>query len=171
MTDKDIRKLSRTELLELLIDQTKENEALTERIEEQVTQINELKKRLEDRAILIENAGSIAEASLRLNEVFEAAQAAADEYVENVRAQFEHQKEYALTAEAETQRKVDEMIKESEQRCALLESATARKCEEMTAKAKKESQEYWDQVSAKLGEYMKQRADLRELLSSNHRTV
>lgn len=171
MTEKDIKKLSRTELLELLIDQTKENESLILKIEEQQAQMDELRERLNHRTIMIENAGSIAEASLSLNGVFEAAQAAAEEYLENVRRQCAHQMEYSERAEAETQQKVDQMMHETEERCKLLESATTRKCDEMTAKAKRESQEYWDQVSAKLNEYMKQRADLRDLLTSKQTIV
>lgn len=36
-----------------------------------------------------QEAGSIAEAALRLNKVFEAAQQAADQYLENIRTQAE----------------------------------------------------------------------------------
>ena len=36
--------------------------------------------------IILNNAGSIAEASLKLNKVFETAQAAADQYVESVKS-------------------------------------------------------------------------------------
>lgn len=186
MKDNDIRKLSRTELLELLIEQTKANEALEKRVEESDRTIAELKKQLDDRRIVLEEAGSIAEASLRLNDLFKAAQCAADEYLENVRAQYERQMQYASTAEAETALKVQRMQQEAEQkllekqaeaqriiqdaqykaqqllketqvRCDLLESTTAQKCEEMTARAKRETQAYWDQVSAKLSGLMKQR--------------
>lgn len=78
MTDKELRKLSRAELLEMLLEQTKRIEALKAELE--------LKnKELENRRIMIEKAGSIAEASLRLNEVFEAAQKAADQYLYNIK--------------------------------------------------------------------------------------
>ena len=40
---------------------------------------------LQDRKLTIENAGSIAEASLALNKVFETAQLAADLYIENIK--------------------------------------------------------------------------------------
>lgn len=78
MTDKEVRRLNRAELLEMLLEQSRETERL--RAENQ-----ELKKRLEDRSIQITQAGSIAEAALKLNGVFEAAQRAADEYLDNVR--------------------------------------------------------------------------------------
>lgn len=77
MTDKELKKLKRSELLEMLLEQTKRVESLEKELE--------LKnKELENRRIIIEKAGSIAEASLCLNKVFEAAQQAADQYLENV---------------------------------------------------------------------------------------
>ena len=77
-TDQELKKLRRSDLLELLIAQEKENERLR-------SQVEQLEKRLADRAIDLEQAGSIAEAALRLNGVFQAAQAAADQYLENIR--------------------------------------------------------------------------------------
>lgn len=78
MTDKELRRLKRSELLEILYEQEKE-------IAELRKKLNRATRKLEDRRILIEKSGSIAEAALRLNEVFEAAQAAADQYLENIR--------------------------------------------------------------------------------------
>lgn len=78
MTEHELRKLSRLDLLELLLKQMEENEQLRAELEE-------ARKQLESREILIENAGSIAQASLQLSRVFEAAQMAADVYLENVR--------------------------------------------------------------------------------------
>lgn len=79
MTDKELRRLKRSELLEILYEQEKE-------IAELRKKLNRATRKLEDRRILIEESGSIAEAALRLNEVFKAAQAAADQYLENIRA-------------------------------------------------------------------------------------
>ena len=62
--NKAIRKLSRTEILELLIDQMKENERLK-------AKLNEAEKKLADRTISIENSGSIAEAALKISGIFE----------------------------------------------------------------------------------------------------
>ncbi len=78
MTDKELRKLNRKQLLELLLLQAKENSALK-------AQIQSLEEQLQSRQILLEKAGNIAEAALQLNQVFQKAQAAADQYVDNVR--------------------------------------------------------------------------------------
>ena len=77
MTDQELRKLSRKDLLELLISQSRERDTLQAELEE-------VKAELRSRRICIEHAGSIAEASLQLNGVFEAAQAAAQQYLENI---------------------------------------------------------------------------------------
>ncbi|MBU5679022.1 DNA repair protein [Blautia sp. MSJ-9] len=82
MTEKELRRLSRMDLLEMLLEQSKEVEQLRAELET-------VKKQLEDRRIMEQEAGSIAEAALRLNKVFEAAQQAADQYLENIRTQAE----------------------------------------------------------------------------------
>lgn len=78
MTGKELKKLNRADLLELLLEERRENE----RLRNQLAKAND---RLNDRSIQIETAGSIAEAALQLNNVFAAAQAAADQYLENIR--------------------------------------------------------------------------------------
>lgn len=82
LTKKELKKLRRTELLEMLLDVSKENELLRK-------QLDDTHRRLASREIRLKHAGSIAEASLRLNGIFEAAQAAADQYLENVKKKTE----------------------------------------------------------------------------------
>lgn len=82
MTDKELRKLSRRDLLELLLAQSREQDALKQ-------ELAKAREELAKRQICLEQAGSIAEAALRLNGVFEAAQAAADQYLESTRRQQE----------------------------------------------------------------------------------
>lgn len=78
MTDKELKKLSRSELLELLISQIEENDKLNQEIES-------LKEELNQRLIIKQNAGSIAEAAIGLNKIFEAADLAVKQYIESVR--------------------------------------------------------------------------------------
>lgn len=80
MADKDFRRLSKTDLLELLIEQGRENLALKTRLEEAEAE-------LAQRKLQIEESGSIAEAALKLTGVFEAAQKAIDLYRENCERQ------------------------------------------------------------------------------------
>ncbi len=76
MDDKKLKRLSRAELLELLLFQTKETERLQERVKE-------LEAQLADKQIKIKEAGNLAQAVLEVNKVVEIAQAAADQYLEN----------------------------------------------------------------------------------------
>ena len=79
MTEKELRQLSRTQLLEILLEQSRELERVKRALDEQI-QINE------NRLVQLKNVGNIAEAALALNGVFEAAQKAADQYIENIHA-------------------------------------------------------------------------------------
>lgn len=74
MTEKDLQKLNRYQLLELLIVQTERADKLQARLEE-------MQKQLKDQELQITSLGSIAEASLQLRGVFQAAQDAADMYL------------------------------------------------------------------------------------------
>jgi hypothetical protein len=78
MTEKELRRLNRAQLLEMLLRETERNETLQKELDEANAQ-------LADRRITAERAGSIAQASLQLNGVFEACQRAADQYLENIR--------------------------------------------------------------------------------------
>ena len=77
MTEKELRRLSRAELLELLLAQAEENEKLKKRL-------RKTEAALADRRIAIEQSGTLAEAALKLNGVFEAADRAARQYLENI---------------------------------------------------------------------------------------
>ena len=96
MTDKELRRLSRQELIELLYDTEKENRRLRQ-------ELAAAQEALASRELHLRKAGSIAEAALALNEVFERAQAAADDYLRNLYAAGEQmeQQRRALLAEAE----------------------------------------------------------------------
>ena len=75
---KQLRKLKRSDLFELLVEQAKELEELQERV-------NELEGKLQRREINLSEAGSIAEAALAISKVFDEAQAAANVYLNNVK--------------------------------------------------------------------------------------
>lgn len=77
MTERELKKLSRLELLELLLAEMKENERLSKELEE-------AKAALDEQRIIIENSGSLAEAALRLSGIFEAADKAAKLYLSNL---------------------------------------------------------------------------------------
>ena len=85
MKEKDLRRLKRVELLDMLIEQGRLVDAQAEEIKKLKEEREELNRKLEDRRVSLENAGSIAEASLGIAKVFTAAQEAAKIYLENLR--------------------------------------------------------------------------------------
>lgn len=77
MTDKQLKKLNRSELLEIMLEQSKEIDRLEQELEE-------TKAALAERNLKIESCGSIAEAAAEVNALFKSAQRAADMYLLNV---------------------------------------------------------------------------------------
>ena len=86
MTDKELRRMNRRELLKMLITETEENMRLR-------TELEQARTILADRRILLEESGSMAEAAVRINGVLEAADKAAQQYLENIRRMAEQKEE------------------------------------------------------------------------------
>jgi predicted transposase YdaD len=78
MTEKELLKLKRSEMLEIMLAQSREIDKLREELEE-------AKAKVEDRELRLKDCGNIAEASLRLTNIFTEAQKAVDLYVENIK--------------------------------------------------------------------------------------
>ncbi len=79
MTDKEFRQLKRSELIDIIYEYQKQEKKM-------LSEIRRLRSRLQARELKIEKAGSIAEATVGLAGVFEAAQTAADEYLAQIEA-------------------------------------------------------------------------------------
>ena len=77
MNDREIRKLTRAELIEIIY-QLQLNQ------EELEAENKRLKEELEDKRLRINNAGNIAYAALEINNVMEAAQNAANMYLHEI---------------------------------------------------------------------------------------
>ena len=117
MTDKELKKLSRSALLEMLLEQSRENDRLR-------AQVEELARQLSDRQFKIDQAGSIAEASMQINQVFESAQAAAEQYLENIRALSGRQEQICRQLEEESTQKANALLAETKRKCRSLSRAT-----------------------------------------------
>lgn len=101
MTEKDLKKLNRYQLLELLIVQT-------ERADKLQARVDELEQQLQERELKMDSMGSIAEASLQIGGVFQAVQAAAELYLSAAKRNGEE-------IEAAAQRKAEQIMKEAEE--------------------------------------------------------
>lgn len=100
MTEKELKKLSRFQLLQLLV-------AQTERTEELQQMVSDLEKLLNANNFEISNLGSIAEASIQVAGVLEAAQKAADIYLNAARKQ-------AAAVVQEAHRQANEILAQAE---------------------------------------------------------
>lgn len=106
MTDKELRRLHRSELLEMLISLTEENRRLNDLLEQTRSQ-------LRDRQITIENAGSLAEAAMSLSGIFQTADAAAQQYLESVRQLTAQQEEACREILSQAEQKAAEIKQEA----------------------------------------------------------
>ena len=149
MTDKELKRLSRGELLEMLIQQ-----------------LDAAESALQNREIAITNAGSIAEAALQLNGVFTAAQDACQQYMENICHLSQNQERICAQRDAESQAEAKRIVEEARKESEALEHETRMMCAEMVTKAKAESQAYWDEVSRRLVAFSTEHAELQQLLSA-----
>lgn len=130
MDDKKIRKISKKELLEILLSQAK-------RIEELEKELNKTKLKLDSKKIAIAESGSIAEAALKLNSIFEVAQESADQYLTNVKD------------------KCKKIENDTKKECQIEKEKILKEAEELFQKRKDEADEYLAQIELKVKELTK----------------
>jgi len=182
MTNTEVRKLRKKVLIDMLLKQMEDNERMTEEIEE-------LKKELAYKETQITNAGTIAEAAFEMNGVLAAAEAAAQQYLRDVKALTERQeaesilREKAVAAkciaqEQATFERCNYMKEEIEKVCRELDAETKKKCEEleketeekclaMTRKAEQDIEEKWNELSTRLEEFYRAHIGLKTLLTAD----
>lgn len=135
MKQQDLRSLSRGELLEIMIQQAEELEALRKENEE-------YRQQLQEKTIALDEAGSIAEAALKVSGIFDAAHQASARYLESIKI---------LSAQKEQDaQRTRQLLEETEAKCAAMWEETQKQCEKMVEKAKRDSMNYWVKVSKKV---------------------
>ncbi len=77
MNERTLKRLKKIELYEILLAQSKEIDRLKQ-------ELIETQQKLENKQIIIQEAGSLADAALKLTKIFEEAQKAADIYLKNI---------------------------------------------------------------------------------------
>ena len=78
MTDKEFKRLSRAQLMDVIYQFQLQVDALTE-------QNQELERKLADKRLRLSNVGNIAEAALDINDCFRNAQKAAEQYLDEIK--------------------------------------------------------------------------------------
>ncbi len=117
MDIKELKKLNRKELLEILLEQAK----VIEKLE---NDLDETKEELRTRKITIAESGSIAEATLKLSKIFEHAQKVADDYVNTV---IENNKKYELNVFDGVQKELDYIEKNNPKLSKAIKKSRRRK--------------------------------------------
>ena len=79
MTDKEFKRLSRSQLIDIIYQFQLQVDKLTE-------QNQELERELADKRLRLSNAGNIADAALEMNDCFRSAQNAAEQYLNEIKA-------------------------------------------------------------------------------------
>ena len=116
MTDKEFKRLNRSQLIDIIY-QLQLNE------EKLMDENKKLKEALEDKRIRMEKAGSIAEAAIEINNVMQAAQSAADQYLKEIECMYE---EMHKEVEEERQR----IVKRTQEKAAAIIAQTKRACQQ-----------------------------------------
>ena len=137
MTDRQLRKLNRTDLLKLLLEEKKESEALRK-------QLQEMQLQLECKQLNLSQSGSLAEAALKLSGIFEAAETACQYYTETIRNLSGRQEEI----------------------CRKMEQETREKCDRMLEQARQMSRVYWEEYTEKCSRYMKSMEEVQRSTDS-----
>lgn len=132
MTDQELRRLSRADLIDIY--------TLQQQKEQAEQQLAQAQAQLQDRQLRLANAGSIAEAALSLNGVFDAAQAA-DQYLQAVR-----------TSAAETQAQKEQILVDAE-----------RQAKEIVDTAERQAAEHWKRFQLQAGQLIQAHAELQEM--------
>ena len=126
MTERQLRKASRPELLKMLQQSRQENDDLRQRLEQTQSQ-------LQSRQLAVDQSGTLADAALKLSGIFEAAESACQYYTENIRTLSGRQEEI----------------------CRKMEQESREKCDRMLEQAKQMAKIYWDEYAEKCSRYMK----------------
>ena len=79
MTDKEFKRLSRAQLIDIIYQFQLQVDKLTE-------ENKNLERKLQDKRLRLKNAGNIADAALEINNCFRSAQNAAEQYLNEIKA-------------------------------------------------------------------------------------
>jgi len=115
MSNNDLKKLNRLQLLEMLLMQTQRVEELEEALKQKDLQISELNIRLEEKRIAFTETGTLAQAALEMNNVFQQADKAVEQYLENAKAFAEDVERLALKRSLEAKKVAEDIISQAKE--------------------------------------------------------
>jgi cell division septum initiation protein DivIVA len=146
MTDKEFKRLTRAQLIDIIYQLQLEIDKLNE-------QKQALEKELADKRLRLSNAGNIAEAALEINDCFRSAQNAAEQYLNEIKAIREETEAQRQRILSETQEQRERVLSETqEERQRIIAEAQA-EAEVIIAGSKKARDDYDAAIETILQEY------------------
>ena len=133
MESKELKKMSRKDMLVILLEQTK-------RIRELEDELEKANEKLEAKKVVFKNAGSLADAALQLSGIFNTAQEAATIYLSNI-------KELKEKSEEDIEKLRNKMLRDTERKCK---------------KREKEANEYIHKIELEVKNIVKENPSLKE---------
>ena len=119
MTDKEFKRLSRSQLIEIIYQ-------FQIKVEELTQENQTLNTALEDKRLRITRAGNIADAALEVNNVMQSAQNAAQQYLEEIRSLYAEIDEECERIREKTNKEADAVIEQAKtEAAAILDKARA----------------------------------------------
>lgn len=171
MTDRELKRLSRIELIDIIYE-------LQTRNEQNEAALAALQEQLDDRLLHISESGSIAEAALRVSGIFDAAQTAADQFLNSVHAANSGMEEKQAETDrvcaeklAEAERCCSEKLRTAEQEAQRLVDAAAQKADALVREAEAraqtivhdanlQSEEDWKRFNERADEFIRKHSAL-----------
>lgn len=162
MERSEFRRLRRRQLLEMILGQIEENETLSEENETLKHRLEDLEAELASKKIEIEKAGTLAEASMKMNGVFVAADAAAQCLLDNIRDREEQTRLACEEMEEEAKKASAVIIQNAEKEAAQMKEDA----DLFRRKAHEDSEKYWADVDARVRELLSKHEELNTLFGS-----
>lgn len=175
MANRELKRMSREDLLEMLIERGKENEALQEQLRSLQEQLNSTEEQLRSMEEQLDSAerelaqrptmpetnaeqpmGSLADEAVRVSGVMEAAQRAADQYLEGAARRREAQEAECARLEAESRARAEALMAE-----------TIRKCKALEQEAEQAAAEKWRSTMKKMDALYARISDLSSVFDGN----
>ena len=145
MNAKELKSLSRGDLLEMLIMQT-------DRVEHMEIELQEAKRKAEARDIIIERSGTLAEAAMHINEVWKAADKAAAQYLSNVLRMYDEQEQKYAQLELDCARRSKELMAQSDQQTESLLAGASQEAESTLVNARAQAQSILEEATLRARE-------------------
>ena len=149
MADRELRQMHRAELIEIIY-------ALKQSEDQLKAQNAALTAQLQDRQLRLEKAGSIAQAALELNNVFAAAQAAADDYLHSVQASLADTDAAAANTLSQARSEARRILEQAQADAEQKRTQTEADCKAMVEQAEQEVQQRWQAFDRKANDLLDQ---------------